>query len=100
MKIRIELNTDWLNDLIDRARIGYWADGFKQRDGLSFMVRDGHDRGRWHRCNPRKIKRAIYLMIKHAHPEVAAVLGNEFAADSNTGDALIQYAIFGECRYG
>lgn len=47
-----------------------------------------------------KIQRAIQVIADKYPRHLGAVLGNQAMQDAETGDVLIQCALFGEVRYG
>jgi hypothetical protein len=100
MMINIEVSDKLILDAIGGATIGYWADvhsGEFSRLKCTITVVESETRKTFV-CQRDKLILAVDIMAQKAPKHFAYLMtGN---ADADTGDLLIQYACFGEARYG
>lgn len=123
MKLQIEVSSEQLASVLQRAGISYWCKSYASTLGPACKqlakdhrylsaadfapVTDGYwmvlealeaPPVRW-RLDAQKIARGIQVIADKYPHHLGAVFGDS-SADATTGDVLIQCAIFGELRYG
>lgn len=113
LTIAVEVSKDILEGVLDSASRGssYWADGIeilgyesgvkKLLAGKELKIKDSQaEKG--DRINYTltlgAIEKGLTLMAKKSPEVFGELVGENY--DDNTGDVLIQYALFGELIYG
>lgn len=124
MRVRLEISDKALADVLGGAGSRYWCreldwPDFEVRDGIGTcweallagavpfvtVVEDRSEEGepsKRHRVTLPKIAKAIQLMLDANDEQIGDVLlGYESSGtDQWTGDQLLQFAVFGEAKYG
>jgi hypothetical protein len=67
---------------------------------LGFIKVKVQDTGRLYHLTSDKVLRGIQVIANRYPRHLGAVLGDSSKQDAETGDVLIQCALFGEVRYG
>lgn len=104
MKIEVTISTKRLHDLIEGAGSAYWAKNFKWNSKTSFSLVEHYPKVPVkHKVTREMLRKGLVAMAKSKRNEGGWHFPNvmeDGTDDMYTGDALIQYAIFGELKYG
>jgi hypothetical protein len=109
-QIKVDLLAEIIVNAMDAADIGYWASVPKGADHYAVLAgkesaivkeregpHDGHGNGR-HELTGAKIRQGLQVMAEKYPHHFSNVVENN--ADAETGDVLIQCALFGDIIYG
>ncbi len=108
MQVNISIPDDHIRNAVGGARFGYWASAPEatwSRVNLTLTLRE-HEYGT---SDPQTFNltldswiHALALMGTHSSRGVCEALARILAgrADGNDGDMLVQFACFGELKYG
>lgn len=103
MKIAVNITIKRVVELIESNCSAYWAKKFRWKGRPGFQIVE-HDDGpeKLHIVTPAKLQRGLELMAKAGPDEGGHHFANMLtdSTDAWTGDALIQFAVFGELKYG
>lgn len=105
MNITIKIADKRIRELISEAGSRYWARDLEFRGkSLAFaVIEHGAKEERKHTVTAKMIRTGLTKMANAASDEGGhhfAAVCDEDKSDMNTGDAIIQFAIFGELKYG
>lgn len=104
MKIEIEISDKRIRQLISGAGSRYWADDFEWVDMMNFTIVEYEDGPpKTHTVTAEMLADGLSKMSKVPRNKGGWHFENCMEGGSNdmyTGDALIQFAIFGELKYG
>lgn len=91
-----------IDDCLGRADIGYWAPG-GLRDSPHgkdvYRILESDSPPKHHLLTRAKIQAGLQRMLVDSPANLQGIIDPD-RRDKNTGDALIQFALFGELKYG
>lgn len=101
MKLRVEVSDKLLADMLSDAgaAIRYWADDIQRLETLKLRVHEQDGREEYQTVDKDRLALALGLMAQKCPKRFGRLLGGG-DYDSNDVDLLIQYACFGEAKYG
>lgn len=100
MEIKVEISQECIDDLLERAGILYWARPIGFGDELKIV---DLETDKEYTITNTMIQNGLIEMSQHSPHTFGTILSwdhKDDNTDMNTGDILIQYAIFGEVMYG
>lgn len=100
--VTIEIPAKRIQEILDSAKIGYWAD-FAEMRGRVLTVResdphDGKGTPEKKRIAPKDWARGLAVLAAESPSNFKMILDDN--TDGYTGDALVQCCIFGKLVYG
>ncbi len=105
MKIEIIITDERIRDLMAYGNSRYWSDGFKWRGKkLGFQLRETGDKApKIHNVTTEMVRIGLTKMARAASDEGGwhfECVRDDGKSDMWTGDAVVQFAVFGKLKYG